>query len=41
MRYRNMIVDQKATGVSVKFAISSLYANRETFSRDRGLGSEM
>lgn len=36
-----MIVDQKATGVSVKFAISSLYANRETFSRDRGLGSEM
>lgn len=41
MRYRNMIVDQKAIEMSVEFAISSLYAKKETFSRDRGLGSKM
>lgn len=41
MRYRNMTVDGKAIEMGVKFAAASLYANGETYSQDRGLGSEM
>lgn len=36
-----MIMDPKAIEMGVKFALAFLYANREIYSQNRGLGSEM